>query len=304
LRKTPVIVAAVLSVAMVGVVLIWPMISGSTHVESRQSFTSKGQSLVGTLLHPAGDPKPVVLLLHGFTSSGDGLATNHVRKGIFAHVAHRLADAGYASFRVDFRGSGESVADLSFADTTFEGQVADGLAAVNYLQALASVDADQVSIVGISQGGLIGAAVAARSESVQKLALWNAVAYPRSTYARLLGADALDRGAAADPNQPIEATTPWGKTITLNGAFYHQVHSFDPLAEVAAFSGSLLVVQGEKDDVVDPGSAVAYMNAHAGTNELIMMDMDHLFNVSSTAKMLDLIIDQSVRFFNVPLEND
>ena len=99
------------------------------------TLSSSGGDFVGSLMTPAGDPAPVVLLLHGFTGSRNELPTDSVSEGVFARTATRLAEAGYASLRIDFRGSGESTADLSFAETTFEGQVADALTAIDWLQA-------------------------------------------------------------------------------------------------------------------------------------------------------------------------
>ena len=96
--------------------------------EAIVTIPSEGSELVATLQTPDGDPAPVVLLLHGFTGVRDELKTDAVPDGVFAYTADKLEEAGLASLRVDFRGSGESTADLSFADTTFEGQIADALA--------------------------------------------------------------------------------------------------------------------------------------------------------------------------------
>ncbi len=115
--------------------------------ETRATFTSPGQEVVGTLALPAGDPAPVVLMLHGFTGSRDELKTDHIKEGVFAYTAGRLADAGPASLRIDFRGSGESTADLNFAETTFDGQTADGIAAIAYLKPLDSIRSDDFHII-------------------------------------------------------------------------------------------------------------------------------------------------------------
>ena len=96
--------------------------------EVEVSIGSQGLRMVGTLALPEALPAPVVLLLHGFTGTRDEMAIAGTGEGIFTRVARLLAAAGYASLRVDFIGSGDSVGD--FADTTFEGQVADGLAAL------------------------------------------------------------------------------------------------------------------------------------------------------------------------------
>ena len=72
------------------------------------SFQSHGAKVVGTLTTPGGGPAPVVILFHGFTGSRDELAVANTKDGVFSRTAHALAAAGYASVRIDFRGSGQS----------------------------------------------------------------------------------------------------------------------------------------------------------------------------------------------------
>ncbi|MFC6585223.1 alpha/beta hydrolase family protein [Sulfitobacter aestuariivivens] len=129
-------------------------LSSTAHAMSETfvTFQSDGQEVVGTLALPDGDPAPVVILLHGFTGSRDELATEAVPGGVFGETAEALAEAGMASLRIDFRGSGESTADLSFADTTFESQVTDALAALDYLKVSDMVKSDDIYLIGWSQG--------------------------------------------------------------------------------------------------------------------------------------------------------
>ena len=114
--------------------------------EERVTIASQGKTMVGTLALPEGEPAPVVLLFHGFTGTRDELRIPGTEEGVFSRTARLLAEAGYASLRVDFIGSGESEGD--FADTTFEGQVADGLAALAFAQGDARVKGDELRIIG------------------------------------------------------------------------------------------------------------------------------------------------------------
>ncbi len=107
--------------------------------ESVVSFRVDGQQVVGTLNVPKAATKPpVVLLLHGFTETRDAFPIRSVNEGVYARTARLWAERGIASLRIDFRGSGDS--DGDFADTTVNGQVRDGLAALDYLQALHNLD--------------------------------------------------------------------------------------------------------------------------------------------------------------------
>ena len=54
-----------------------------------------------------------------------------------------ISNSAYASLRVDSRGSGESIDDLSFAQTTLDSQIADALDAIDYLKSSEQVQSDE-----------------------------------------------------------------------------------------------------------------------------------------------------------------
>lgn len=74
------------------------------------SILVDGQMIKATLETPDGTaaPAPVVLMLHGFTGSRDELPVKDTDEGVFSRTARQLAENGFASLRIDFRGSGES----------------------------------------------------------------------------------------------------------------------------------------------------------------------------------------------------
>lgn len=275
------------------------LLAGAAHAdvtEQTVTLTTNGQPFVGTLVTPAGEPAPVVLLLHGFTGARDELATDHVTEGVFAHTAARLAEAGFASLRIDFRGSGESLADLSFADTTFEGQIADAQAAVSYLAGLDTVDGQDIHVIGWSQGGLVAASLAGRGAAVDTVSLWNAVGDPEATFGGILGDETLAMGIAAAPDDVIAATLPWGAEITLKGAFFDEVATHDPFAEIAGFGGPLFVAVGTNDTTVLPENGTRFIDAHDGEEMLWSAEMDHVFNVFGTDEALGALVDQTIAF--------
>ncbi len=264
--------------------------------ETVVSVPTPGGDVVGTLNLPADEPGPVVLLLHGFTGSRDELKTEFVAEGVFARTAARLAEAGYASLRIDFRGSGESLADLSFADTTFEGQTADALAAIDYLRGLERVDGDDLFLIGWSQGGLVATAAAGRSDVPDAVALWAAPAAPEGTYGALLGAELVAAAAAGDAAATHSVSLPWAE-VELKGAFFDGILDFEPTAEIADYAGPLFVAQGSADTIVPPASADALLAAHEGPEELWRTEMDHVFNVFATDAMLEDLIGATIAFF-------
>jgi hypothetical protein len=274
-----------------------PGLAAAQATESTVTVERPGQDVIGTLALPEGDPTPVVLLLHGFTGSRDELATEAVPEGIFARTAERLADAGYASLRIDFAGSGEATDEMSFAETTFEGQISDALAAVDYLRGLDTIDSDDLFLIGWSQGGLVAAAAAGRSDAFDAVALWNAVATPMSTYSGILTPETVAEGLAAAPTEPVAVTLPWAE-IELNGAFFAGLQALDPVAEITGYEGPLFVAQGSADTTVPPSSAELYMIAHPGPEQLWTAEMDHVFNTFATDDVLEELIAANIAFFD------
>lgn len=76
---------------------------------------SQGHELAGILHRPDGPTKGAVLMAHCFTCSKDLHTMTRLAKG--------LAEAGYAAFRFDFTGRGES--DGDFSTKTVSGNVSD-----------------------------------------------------------------------------------------------------------------------------------------------------------------------------------
>jgi uncharacterized protein len=251
--------------------------------------------IIGTLNTPPGDPAPIVLLFHGFTGVRDELAVATTTEGVFSRTARLLADAGYASLRIDFRGSGDSPGD--FADTTFEGQVADGLAAMAWAAADTRVTGADLAIIGWSQGGLVATAVAGRSNQPDVVALWAAVASPRETLSGILGADVVTAGLATG-NTPLPITLPWGAEIALKQGYFDGLVTFAPPAELAAYKGPLFVAQGTLDTTVLPTSADVLLAAHDGTEEKWGAEMDHVFNVFTGPDTLDQMVTATIGYLD------
>lgn len=275
--------------------ITFPAFAQST--SERVELMSNGQAFVGTLETPAGDPAPVVLLLHGFTGSRDELPIPSTKDGVFKHAARVLAESGFASLRIDFRGSGESTANMTYEKTTFDGQVAYAMAAVEYLKASSKVKNDDVYVIGWSQGGLVASAVGGRGAKVNGVALWQAVGNPKATFGGLLGADTLTKGMAAGADETVKAKLPWGAEVSLNGAFFDGIESFDPIKEIGAYPGPLFVTKGLKDTTVLPEEPDNFIAAHNGPEELWSADMDHVFNVFSETETLDKMIGATVAYF-------
>ena len=247
--------------------------------ESDISFSNEGQAIMATLAMPDGEgPFPVALLLHGFTGTRHELPVVGTEDTMFSRAARWLGERGIASLRIDFRGSGES--EGAWEDTTFSGQVADAIAALDYLETVDGVDSGEMSIIGLSQGGLVGAATAGRDMRVSNLVLWSAVSNPVMSYGILLGYDTLLAGVAAG-DEALTLMLPWGAEIGLKGPFFEDIFLLDPVAEVANYGGPLLAIVGSRDTTVtpQPHAGQVFLDYHDGAEALVVLDGDHIFDV-------------------------
>jgi uncharacterized protein len=129
-------------------------------IEKSVSIGEGDDTLFGTLTLPEGAGRFDAILI--WSGSGptdrDGNLPGHINNCL-KMVAHRLADAGYASIRTDKRGIGESenaVADE--ADLRFEAFVDDALVWVQVLKEVPGVR--NIFLLGHSEGALITTLVA------------------------------------------------------------------------------------------------------------------------------------------------
>ena len=252
-------------------------------------FRVDGKSVVGTLETPdnATKPAPVVLMLHGFTGSRDELPVKDTDEGVFARTARQLAENGYASLRIDFRGSGESQG--AWEDTTFSVQIADAVAAIDWLKNSRDIDNDNISVLGWSQGGLVAAHAAAERPDVKSVILWAPVTNPMATFSSLFGSETVMNAIAGAPETPHTVKLPWGVDTTLKGAFYQELPVTSPAAAIAGYEGPLMVIVGTKDTLVTPQPAAGQilLNYHPGKQQLVVFDTDHVWDAFSGPGTLD-----------------
>ena len=264
-------------------------------IETLLHFPVQGQRVTGTLCLPQGAPAPVVLMVHGFTGSRDEMPVAGTGEGVFSRSARRLAQQGLASLRIDCRGSGTSQGD--FADTTYEGQIADALAALAVLAADPRVQGQRVALLGWSQGGLVAACVAARSKRPLATALWAAVADPVETFGGILGADTLAAGQKTG-DRALQITLQ-DKTIALKQGYFDGVMTLKPTQEIRHYTGPLFVAHGGQDTAVLPHAADHYLAAHQGKQQAWITQMDHSFNATQSPTMLDSLLDATAAFFKL-----
>jgi uncharacterized protein len=206
-------------------------------IETPIQFQNRqGKWLRGMLHLPEGATKehsvPAVVFFHGFT--GDRIESHW----IFVNTSRALAQAGIASLRFDFYGSGES--EGQFTEMTLQGEIADAEDAVRFLRLQAGVDPRRIGLCGFSMGGSIAAIIAAPVQA-NAVVLWSAVAHM----------DHLRRVLQKN-GKPIADTDGYLEfdAREVSSAFLNHLDEVDPVEAISRYAGPVLIIQPEKDEVV------------------------------------------------------
>lgn len=218
------------------------------HVQ-KSTFTCVRDGLVirGTMFRPSMGNLPIAVVCHGFMSN---------QQSVFQY-ARQLAGWGYAVFCFDFCGGclhGKS--DGKTTDMTVFTETEDLLAVIAYAKSLAFTDKNRLYLMGCSQGGFVCALTAARlQEQVSGLVLF---------YPALCIPDDARKGrmmfAKFDPAN-IPETVSCGP-MKLGHDYPACVLDMDPFGEIAAYTGPVLLVCGDKDPIVKLSYAIRASRAY------------------------------------------
>src|ERR1700730_7492286 len=139
---------------------------GGTCMQRAIELVYNGMTLRGMehIPHASSNEKlPAVILFHGFT--GNKLEPHR----LFLKISRALEQLGFACFRFDFLGSGES--DGNFEDMTVSKEISEGNAILDWVRSDPRIDKDKISLLGLSMGGLVASVIAGdRPEAIHKLA--------------------------------------------------------------------------------------------------------------------------------------
>lgn len=196
-------------------------------------FIVNGHKLKGTLILPEKllQHNPAILFVHGWTSE----------KMRSYQYANALASLGYVCFLFDMQGHGESEGDIHTATTKefFD----DVLAAYDYLAVLDGVDKQNISVIGSSFGSYLSSILTTRRQVV-RLALRVPADYPNELFEQSKMKTSGGRVSIMG----------WRKQPKKS----NETYALDALAH---FSGDVLIIESEKDDIVPHETIQNYIHA-------------------------------------------
>ncbi|MGB0114683.1 MAG: alpha/beta fold hydrolase, partial [Ilumatobacteraceae bacterium] len=248
--------------------------------ESNISIPSGELTLQGTLNVSGPTPGPAALLISGSGPIDRDSNTKRLPIDVMHQIADHLGSNGVTSLRYDKRGVGES--DGDYLTAGFDDNIDDARAAITALRTRPDVDADQVFVIGHSEGALIASALAA-DERLAGVALlagaavngrdvleWQAqqvaptLPTPVKWLMKLLRQDLvrtqskrLDR-IASSTDDVIRV-----QLVKLNAKWFREFMAFEPTRALRTAAVPVLAITGTKDIQVNPddvalmGQAVA-----------------------------------------------
>jgi len=219
---------------------------------------SQGVALAAKLEQPLGQIRAYALFAHCFTCNKDIFAA--------ARIASSLAEHGIAVLRFDFTGLGASEGD--FANTNFSSNVADLVAAADYLRE--HYEAPKL-LIGHSLGG---AAVLAAAGEVPEAKAVATIGAPADTQHVIhnFAADVDDIRASGEAEVTLA-----GRQFKIQAQFLDDLESQNLAERVAGMKKALIVFHSPVDATVGIENAAAIFQAAKHPKTFVSLDdADHL----------------------------
>lgn len=209
------------------------------------TLSQPGNRILGLVELPDLNNKhPVVVMLHGFT--GD-----HITSAFkFPRLSRRLVKRGIATIRFDFRGSGDS--EGRFEDMTPLTELRDAREVLEYVRSQPFYNGS-MGLVGYSLGGMIASLLAPSERDVKSVCLWSPAVLNLELFEEL----SKDLESRLDEDGFLDIGG-----LRISRRFKDDALSIDASAELAKFSGDVLIVHGTEDETVPFGPVSKYAKNH------------------------------------------
>lgn len=231
-----------------------------------------GEKIAGRLDLPAAEPAAYALFAHCFT------CTKNIRAA--AYIAGAMAEKGIGVLRFDFTGLGESGGE--FADTNFSSNVADYLAAADFM---AANYAPPAILIGHSLGGTVMLRAAASVPSAKAVATIASPCDPSHVAHMFAHArDTIENEGKAE----VEIA---GRRFTIKRQLLDDLGMHNMHQAIAGLRKALMVFHAPLDAVVGVENAALIFQAAKHPKSFISLDdADHMLSHSADAKYVGEVI--------------
>ena len=212
-----------------------------------------GERLAGTLHQPDRLPVGAVVAGHCFTCS------RHT--GVLRQICKRLCAAGFMALRFDFSGNGQSQG--TFEQSTWSKQILEMESAIALAQ---EKGAAWIGLAGHSLGAAIALLVAQRQAAVSAVCrVAGRVSATRPLH--FLTSSQQERLAQTGQVDFISR----GRQLSLNRDFFDDADRHDLLAATRTLERPMLVVHGDRDEVIPVSEAELAKATNPGRVELVIV---------------------------------
>ncbi|AOY58868.1 MULTISPECIES: alpha/beta hydrolase [Desulfococcus] len=242
--------------------------------ETIQFKNDEGEILAGTLHLPESPAVECVIFGHCFTCS------RHTT--VLRETARKLTDRGIAALRFDFSGNGQSEGD--FINTAYTRHIGEMTPARRFLAAR-----------GLSRFGLAGHSMGAAIAVLAALRMTDVVGV--SAFSGRLGGLDPEAMFTHDQLSRLRETgrvtfQSRGRELALSNAFFEDASGYDILEAVSALSAPLLIIHGDKDEIIPVWHAEAAKERNPRATLEIVHGADHMFSDAALReKVADLAAD-------------
>jgi len=228
-------------------------------MRTKVEFPSQGQNLAGLLETPDKQIRAYVLFIHCFTCDKEMLTASR--------ISQFLVQRGFAVFRFDFTGLGNSEGD--FANTNFSSNIEDLLSAAHFLEQY--YEAPQL-LVGHSLGGAAVLAMATQLPKVKAVATIGAP-YEIANVIKNFDArlDKIDKNGAAKVSLGA-------RMFTIKKQFLDDIRN-QTTEHIKDLKKALLVLHSPVDLIVDISDAEKIYKSAMHPKSFVSLDTaDHLLS--------------------------
>lgn len=245
----------------------------ATSYSQEELWLKKGkQRIYGVLFRPEGIKKaPLLIVSHG-------IGSNH-RSG--APYAEAFAKLGYAVYCYDFCGGGRaSKSDGKTSDMSIFTEEKDLEAVVNGLRKVKGIKKGKVTLLGISQGGMVSALYAGdHPKMVEKLVL---------IYPALCIKDDWVTKYPKLTDMP-KVVNSFG--MQLGRAYVKDLYDLDVYGRISRYEGPVQIIHGDHDTLVPISYSERAHEAYRNSDFKVMPGAGHGFRGKDQKKAIEIIRD-------------